>query len=93
VDSVVDRDSIYVTELVKGDTVYLTTTKYVERYRERIVRDTVYEHSVDTVLVDAPKSGVTVWERMGGFAADVKSLVVWLVVLACVLMFYRLLRR
>ena len=48
IDSVFGRDSIFVRE--KGDTIY----KYVERwrYRDRIIRDTVYRSKTDSVYID-----------------------------------------
>lgn len=47
-DSIYVRDSIFVRE--KGDTIY----KHVERwrYRDRIIRDTVYMSKVDSVYID-----------------------------------------
>lgn len=48
IDSVFVRDSIFVRE--KGDTIY----KYVERwrYRDRIIRDTLYRSKTDSVYID-----------------------------------------
>lgn len=52
-DSVTIRDSVYVTERQRGDTVFLTTYKEATRYRERVVHDTAYKHifTKDTVYI------------------------------------------
>ena len=43
-DSVFVKDSIFVYK--NGDTVYIY--KYRDRYKDKILRDTVYKHSVDS---------------------------------------------
>ena len=48
VDSVFKRDSIFMRE--KNDTIYVYKEKVRDRYR--LLRDTVYQHSVDSVYVD-----------------------------------------
>lgn len=48
VDSVFKRDSIFVKE--KNDTVYVYKEKVRDRYR--LLRDTIYQHSVDSVYID-----------------------------------------
>lgn len=42
VDTVVMRDSVYIKELQRGDTVYLTRTEYRDRWRTRLVHDTIH---------------------------------------------------
>lgn len=41
VDSVVVLDSIYVTERIKGDTVYVSHDRWRTEYRDRMLTDTV----------------------------------------------------
>lgn len=50
-DSVVHRDSIYIKEQVKGDTIKIT--EYRDRWRERvrIQHDTIIRHQIDTIAV------------------------------------------
>lgn len=48
VDSVFKRDSVFIKE--KNDTVYVYKEKVRDRYR--LLRDTIYQHSVDSVYVD-----------------------------------------
>ena len=54
VDTVVVRDSVFVSERQKGDTVYLTRTEWRERWRTRVVHDTVAEVRVEKEIVQLP---------------------------------------
>lgn len=47
-DSVLVRDSIYVSRWTEGDTVYVTKDRW--RVRERLLRDTLYRVRTDTVM-------------------------------------------
>ena len=47
-DSIYVQDSIYI--FAKGDTVYRDRVRY--RYRDRLLRDTVYLHKIDSVYVE-----------------------------------------
>ena len=53
-DSVYFRDSIYIKEQLKGDTVYIRG--YRDRWRERIkeIHDTLIRTKVDSVSVEVP---------------------------------------
>lgn len=83
VDSVFKRDSIFMRE--KNDTVYVYKEKVRDRYR--LLRDTVYQHSVDSVYVDKVREvkvekQLNAWQkfRLHGFwvlAAMVGGYVVW----------------
>ena len=83
VDSVFKRDSIFVRE--KNDTIYVYKEKVRDRYR--LLRDTVYQHSVDSVYVDKVREvkvekQLNAWQkfRLRGFwvlAAMVGGYVVW----------------
>lgn len=83
VDSVFKRDSIFVKE--KNDTIYVYKEKVRDRYR--LLRDTVYQHSVDSVYVDKVREvkvekQLNAWQkfRLHGFwvlAAMVGGYVVW----------------
>ena len=50
-DSVVRRDSIYIKEYIKGDTIYIV--KYRDRWRDRYkeVHDTLIRHQTDTIAL------------------------------------------
>lgn len=83
VDSVFNRDSIFMRE--KNDTIYVYKEKVRDRYR--LLRDTVYQHSVDSVYVDKVREvkvekQLNAWQkfRLRGFwvlAAMVGGYVVW----------------
>lgn len=83
VDSVFRRDSVFIKE--KNDTVYVYKEKVRDRYR--LLRDTVYQHSVDSVYVDKVREvkvekRLNAWQkfRLHGFwvlAAMVGGYVVW----------------
>ena len=83
VDSVFKRDSIFVKE--KNDTIYVYKEKVRDRYR--LLRDTIYQHSVDSMYVDKAREvkvekQLSAWQRfkLRGFwvlAAMVGGYVVW----------------
>ena len=53
-DTVVIRDSVFVSERQKGDTVYLTRTEWRDRWRTRVERDTVVDVRVEKEVVQLP---------------------------------------
>ena len=56
VDTVVVRDSVFVSERQRGDTVYLTRTEWRDRWRTRLVHDTVrHTEYVDRVVEQPPE--------------------------------------
>lgn len=63
VDSLVTHDSVYVRELVKGDTIYLTETKYKYIEKVKIKSDTICLS--DTISV--PYEVVRTEYKMNGF--------------------------
>lgn len=83
VDSVFKRDSIFMRE--KNDTIYVYKEKVRDRYR--LLRDTVYQHSVDSVYVDKVREvkvekQLNAWQkfRLHGFwvlAAMVGGYIIW----------------
>ena len=54
VDTVVLRDSVYIYERMKGDTVYLTRTEWRERWRTKIVHDTIRNTEYVTQTIESP---------------------------------------
>ena len=56
VDTIYRHDSVYVREVMRGDTVYLTRTEWRDRWRTRVVHDTV-QHTkyVDRVVEKPPE--------------------------------------
>ena len=54
VDTVIVRDSIFIREIQKGDTVYLTRVEWRDRWRTRIERDTVVDVRIEKEVVQLP---------------------------------------
>lgn len=52
VDSIFERDSIYINQYTYGDTVYRDKIKYIYRYRDKLRIDTLHLWHVDSVLVE-----------------------------------------
>ena len=55
VDTIYLRDSIFVSERQKGDTVYLTRTEWCERWRTKIMRDTIRDTKYITQTMESPQ--------------------------------------
>ena len=56
VDTIYRHDSVYVWEVMRGDTVYLTRTEWRDRWRTRLVHDTVrHTEYVDRVMEKPPE--------------------------------------
>lgn len=70
-DSIMVRDSIYITERMQGDTLILTRDRWHTAYRDRLLHDTTYIHLTDTIpnVVEVP-ARLTAWQQfkmnMGG---------------------------
>ena len=54
VDTVVVRDSVFVSEKMRGDTVYLTRVEWRDRWRTRVERDTVVDVRVEKEVMQLP---------------------------------------
>lgn len=48
------RDSVFLTQYLRGDTMYVVKYKERVEYRERVKRDTVYKSKRDSVAVPVP---------------------------------------
>ena len=53
-DTVVVRDSVFVSERQRGDTVYLTRTEYRDRWRTQIVHDTIVRSDSIVQVIEHP---------------------------------------
>ena len=53
-DTVLLRDSVFISERQRGDTIYLTRTEWRDRWRIRIERDTVVDVRVEKEVVQLP---------------------------------------
>ena len=54
VDTIYRHDSVYVREVMRGDTVYLTRTEWRDRWRTRLVHDTIRDTQYITQTIDHP---------------------------------------
>ena len=54
VDTVYLRDSVFVSEKQRGDTIYLTRVEWRDRWRTRVERDTVMDVRVEKEVVQLP---------------------------------------
>ena len=54
VDTVVVRDSVFVSEKQRGDTVYLTRVEWRDRWRTRMVHDTIVRTDSIVQVIDHP---------------------------------------
>lgn len=48
-DSIFQKDSIYVHEYTKGDTVHVDRDRWVVMYRDKLTHDSIYIHKTDTI--------------------------------------------
>ena len=53
-DTVVVRDSIFVSERQRGDTVYLTQVEWRDRWRTRVIHDTVVQRDSIVQVIEHP---------------------------------------
>ena len=68
-DSIYVHDSIWVSEQQRGDTILLTTTKWLTKYVERLSHDTIYKSKTDSVPTPYPvevkvPADLTWWQRV-----------------------------
>ena len=54
IDTLLIRDSIFIREIQKGDTVYLTRTEYHDRWRIQIQRDTIIDTQYVEQIIEKP---------------------------------------
>ena len=67
-DSIYLSDSIYVSDFVRSDTVYKTTERWHTQWRERIIRDTIYQSKRDSIpypveVVKEVPAKLTWWQQ------------------------------
>ena len=63
-DSIIIRDSIYVHEYQRGDTIYRDRIQFRDRWRDRWRTDTIYRSRTDSIAVPYPvEKPLTRWQR------------------------------
>ena len=68
-DSIHIRDSVWVHEYTKGDTVYVEQLRWKTEWRERVKTDTLHETRVDSVAVPYPVVKIETKHHWGGWVA------------------------
>lgn len=83
VDSIYDRDSIYINSYTKGDTIFVDKYKYVYRYKDKVRVDTMVVNKVDSVYIEKPmmvEKQLSWWQKfkqdVGGFAIGIALLLI-----------------
>ena len=77
------HDSVYVREVMRGDTVYLTRTEWRDRWRTRVVHDTVrHTEYVDRVVEKPPERYVPKFYKYSTIALYLILLlvVIWIII-------------
>ena len=54
IDTIYCHDSVYVREVMRGDTIYLTRTEWRDRWRIREVHDTIHDTQYITQTIEHP---------------------------------------
>ena len=54
VDTIYQHDSIFIREIIRGDTVYLTRTEWRDRWRTQLVHDTVHHTEFMEKIIEKP---------------------------------------
>lgn len=78
-DSLYFRDSIYIKEQIKGDTVYIDRFKYRYIYKDKYKTDTLLREVHDTTAVEVPvEKSLSAWKsfKIGAFWWLVVALIV-----------------
>lgn len=92
-ESIYQHDSIYIKEWQKGDTVYVSTIKWHDRWRDVFIHDTSYVAIRDTIRVTETKEvekRLTTWQSAQIFAG---RLMIALMILALIYAGWKIYRR
>ena len=88
-DSIYVHDSIWVSEQQRGDTILLTTTKWLTKYVERLSHDTIYKSKTDSVPQPYPvevkvPADLTWWQRFRLHTGDIALAVLGILTLLAI---------
>ena len=88
-DSIYVHDSIWVSEQQRGDTILLTTTKWLTKYIERLSHDTIYRSKTDSVPQPYPvevkvPADLTWWQRVRLHTGDLALVVLGILTLLAI---------
>ena len=94
VDSVFEKDSIYINTYVKGDTIYRDNYRFISRWRDRVKLDTIHKTHTDTIKVEKAitievEKPLSWWQKVkqdvGGIAMGILvtllvGLIIWVLI-------------
>lgn len=94
VDSVFEKDSIYINTYVKGDTIYRDNYRFISRWRDRVKLDTIYKTHTDTIKLEKTitievEKPLSWWQKVkqdvGGIAMGILitllvGLIIWVLI-------------
>ena len=94
VDSLFEKDSIYINTYVKGDTIYRDNYRFISRWRDRVKLDTIYKTHTDTIKVEKAitievEKPLSWWQKVkqdvGGIAMGILvtllvGLIIWVLI-------------
>lgn len=91
-DSIYLKDSIYIHEWQRGDTIYISTDKWHTRWRDRIQHDSIYISKSDTLMLTDIKevpAKLTWWQQ---FRLSIGNICLWLIGLIALMWLIRIIR-
>ena len=84
-DSVYVKDSVYLHEYTKGDTIFIEKMQWHTKWRERLLTDTIYRSKVDSVAVPYPvqvvKTNYAGWWAFGGLLLFIAAVVALFIII------------
>lgn len=88
-DSIYVHDSVWVSEQQRGDTILLTTTKWLTKYIERLRHDTIYQSKTDSVPTPYPvevkvPADLTWWQQLRLHVGDIALAVLGILTLLAI---------
>ena len=88
-DSIYVHDSVWVSEQQRGDTILLTTTKWLTKYIERLRHDTIYQSKTDSVpqpypVIKEVPADLTWWQQLRLHVGDIALAVLGILTLLAI---------
>ena len=88
-DSIYVHDSVWVSEQQRGDTILLTTTKWLTKYIERLRHDTIYQSKTDSVPQPYPvevkvPADLSWWQQLRLHVGDIALAVLGILTLLAI---------
>ena len=93
-DSIYVHDSVWVSEQQRGDTILLTTTKWLTKYIERLSHDTIYQSKTDSVPQPYPvevkvPAALSWWQNFRLHVGDIALMLLGITILLAAIKWYR----